>query len=120
MGEPVIMCVCVCVHACVRGERERESSCFENMHVDRTYKKCGFSSCFLCSRSITSQKKYCHTTQNTPLSGNNAMKFSTQVSEAHAAARVKGPDAADFDHEACIEAFQQLLSNSPWTHIFNT
>ena len=48
------------------------------------------------------------------------MKFSTQVSEAHAAARVKGPDAADFDHEACIEAFQQLLSNSPWTHIFNT
>ena len=56
----------------------------------------------LCSRSITSQKKYCHTTQNTTLSGNNAMKFSTQVSEAHAAARVKGPDAADFDHEACI------------------
>ena len=53
---------------------------------------------------------------NTTLSGNNAMKFSTQVSEAHAAARVNGPDAADFDHEACIEAFQQLLSNSPWTH----
>ena len=66
------------------------------------------------------RKSICHTTQNTPLSGNNAMKFSNQVSEAHAAARVKGPDAADFDHEACIEAFQQLLPNSPWTPIFKT
>ena len=48
------------------------------------------------------------------------MKFSTQVSEAHAAARVKGPDAADFGRKACTEAFQQLLSNSPWTLIFKT
>ena len=38
------------------------------------------------------------------------MKFSTQLSEVQAAARVKGPEAAD------IQAFQQLLSNSPWTH----
>ena len=112
------MCVCVCVHACVRWERE--NSCFKHTHIDRTYEKCGFSSGFLCSRSITSQKKYCHTTQNTTPSGNNAMKFSNQVSEAHAAARVKGPDAADFGRKACTEAFQQLLSNSPWTHIFKT
>ena len=56
---------------------------------------------------ITGQKKHCHTTQNTATpSANNAMKFSTEVSEAHAAARVKGPEAADVDNKACIEAFQ--------------
>ena len=43
------------------------------------------------------------------------MEFSTQVSEAHAAARVKDPEAGDVDNRARIEAFQQLLSNSPWT-----
>ena len=107
MGEPVIMCV----------RLERENSCFKNTHIDRTYEKCGFSSGFLCSKSITSQKKYCHTTQNTPLSGNNAMKFSTQVSEAHTAARVKGPDAADFDHEAC---FDQKLALRRFNNFFRT
>ena len=59
---------------------------------------------------ITSQKKHCHATQNTTTaSGNNAMIFS---SEAHAAAKVKSPEAAGVDNKACIEAFQHLLSNS--------
>ena len=63
-----------------------------------------------------SEKKHCHTTQNTATpSGNNAIKFSAEVSEAHAAARVKGPDAANIDNRACIEAFQQPLLNPPWT-----
>ena len=60
-------------------------------------------------------------TQNTATpSGNNAMKFSAEVSEAHAAARVKGPDAANNDNKAGIEAFQQPLLNPPWTqdHFF--
>ena len=43
------------------------------------------------------------------------MKFSAEVSEAHAAARVKGPESVDVDNKACIEACQQRLSNSPWT-----
>ena len=43
------------------------------------------------------------------------MKFGAEVSEAHAAARVKGPEAADIDNKVCTEAFQQLLSNPPWT-----
>ena len=59
---------------------------------------------------ITSQKMHCHTTQSTATpSGNNAMKFSAEVSGAHVAARVKGPEAANIDNKACIEAFQQLL-----------
>ena len=33
----------------------------------------------------------------------------------HEATRVKGPEAADVDNKACTEAFQQLLSNLPWT-----
>ena len=66
---------------------------------------------------ITSEKKHCHTTQNTAAqSRNNAMKFSAEVSEVHAAARVKGPEAAGIDNKACVEGFQQLLSNLPWTH----
>ena len=69
----------------------------------------------LCSRSITSQKKYCHTTQNTTLSGNNAMKFSTQVSKTHAA--TQGQDAADFDHEAC---FDQKLALRRFNNSFRT
>ena len=65
---------------------------------------------------ITSQKKLCDTTQNTATpSGNNAMKFSTEVSEAHAAARVKGPETVDVDNKARMEAVQQLLLNSLWT-----
>ena len=52
---------------------------------------------------ISSQKKLCHTTQNTATpSENNAIKFSTEVSEAQAAARVKGPEAADVDNKVCI------------------
>ena len=43
------------------------------------------------------------------------MKFSTEVSEAHVAARVKGPKVADIDNKVCIEVLQQLLSNLPWT-----
>ena len=43
------------------------------------------------------------------------MKFNAVVAEVHAAARVKGPEAANVDNKVCIEAFQQLLSNSPWT-----
>ena len=43
------------------------------------------------------------------------MKFIAEVSVTHAAARVKGPEAADLDNKVCIEAFQQLLLNSPWT-----
>ena len=35
------------------------------------------------------------------------------ISDTHAA--LKGPEAADVDNKACIEAFQQLLSNSPRT-----
>ena len=65
---------------------------------------------------ITSQKKHCYTTQNTTTaSGSNAMIFNTGVSEAHAAARVKSPEAAGVDNKACIEVFQHLLSNSLWT-----
>jgi len=45
------------------------------------------------------------------------MKFSTQVSEAHTAARVKGPDAADFDHEAC---FDQKLALRRFNNFFRT
>ena len=41
------------------------------------------------------------------------MKFSAEISKAYAAARVEGPEAADVDNKAYIEAFQQLLSNSP-------
>ena len=45
---------------------------------------------------ITSQQKRCHTAQNTANpSGNNALKFSAEVSKVHVAARVKGPEAAD-------------------------
>ena len=43
------------------------------------------------------------------------MIFNTEDSEAHAAARVKSPEAAGVDNKACIEAFQHLLSNSLWT-----
>ena len=48
-------------------------------------------------------------------SGNNAMKFSAEISEAHAAARVKGLEAANVDNKAYTEVFQQHLLNSPWT-----
>ena len=65
---------------------------------------------------VTSQKKKCQTTQNTATpSGSNAMKFSTEVSEVHAATRIKSPEAADANNKVCIEAFQQLLSTSPGT-----
>ena len=37
------------------------------------------------------------------------MKFSTQVSEAHAAARVKGPDAADFDQKLALRRFNNFF-----------
>ena len=40
------------------------------------------------------------------------MTFSAQISEWHAAASVKGPEAADVVNKACTEAFQHLLSNS--------
>ena len=43
------------------------------------------------------------------------MKFSTEVSDALAAARVEGPEAADADNKVYIAAFQQLLLNSPCT-----
>ena len=43
------------------------------------------------------------------------MKFSAEVSEAHAAVRVKGPEAANVDDKTCIEVFQQLLLNVPRT-----
>ena len=67
---------------------------------------------FLLFQVITSQKKHCHTTQNTATtSGNNAMKFSAEVSKVHAAARVKGPEAANVNNKACTEMFKQLLSN---------
>ena len=57
-----------------------------------------------------SEKKHCHTTQNTATpSGNNAVQFSTEVSKAHAAARFKGPEAADIDNKACIEALQNFF-----------
>ena len=58
---------------------------------------------------ITSHRKHCHATQSTATpSGNNAMKFSAEVSEAHAAAEVKGPGAADGDNcSHLIEAFQR-------------
>ena len=44
-------------------------------------------------------------------------RFNTEVSEVPAAAKVKGPEAANFDNKvcSCTEAFQQLLSNSPLT-----
>ena len=71
---------------------------------------------FLFFKIITSQKKHCHTTQNTATqSGNIATKLNAVVSEVLATARVKGPEAAKVDNKACIEAFQQLLSNSLWT-----
>ena len=58
----------------------------------------------------------CHMTENTTTpSGNNPMKFSAKVSKAHAAARAKGPEAANIDNKVCIEVLQQLLSNLPWT-----
>ena len=43
------------------------------------------------------------------------MKFSAEVSEAHAATRIKGPEAANIDNKTCIGVFQQLLWNWPWT-----
>ena len=62
-----------------------------------------------------SEKKLCHTTQNTATpSGNNTMKFSAEVLKTQAAVRAKGPEAADVDNKACIEA-SQFLSNWPWT-----
>ena len=39
------------------------------------------------------------------------MKFSAEVSKVHAAARVKGPEAANVNNKACTEMFKQLLSN---------
>ena len=48
---------------------------------------------------ITSHTKHFHTTQRTTTpSGNKAIKFSTGVSEAHEAAEVKGPEAANLDN----------------------
>ena len=44
-------------------------------------------------------------------------EFSAGVSEAHVAATVKGPEAADVDNKVYTKAFQQLLSNSPWTQM---
>ena len=61
---------------------------------------------------ITSQKKLYHTstTQNTATpSGNTVMKFSAEVSEAHAAARVKGPEAANVDNEAALRRFNNFF-----------
>ena len=50
--------------------------------TEGTAKKCGPSSCFLCSRLPVTQKHF-HTTQSTATpSGNNAMKFSAEVSGA--------------------------------------
>ena len=43
------------------------------------------------------------------------MKFSAEVSEALAAARLRGPEAANFDNTVCIKVFQHLLLNLPWT-----
>ena len=63
-------------------------------------------------------KEHCHTTQSTTTpSENNAVKFGAEVSEAHAAARVKGPEPANVDNKTCIEAFQQPPLNSSWTQI---
>ena len=108
MGEPVIICVCVCV--CVRAcmcererlrerkrDRDQENGSLKLCTLtEATDEKGELSSCYLCSRSlpvrksiVIQQKRHCHTTQNTATpSGNNAMKFSAEVSEVHAAARV--------------------------------
>ena len=52
-------------------------------------------------------KEHCHTTQSTTTPPeNNAVKFGAEVSEAHAAARVKGPEAAGIDNKACIDSNQ--------------
>ena len=115
------VCVCVFICVCVRVweiERERERTVYFKICTltERTDEICELSACFHCSRSLPVRKKHCYMTQNTTTaSGSNAMIFNTGVSEAHAAARVKSLEAADVDNKACVEVFQHLLSNSPWT-----
>ena len=46
-------------------------------------------------------------------SGYNAMKFSAEVSEAHAAARVKCPDAADVDNKLALRHFNNFFQTRP-------
>ena len=114
----VHVCVCVCVCVCVREREIRRTVMLKICTLtERTDGKCELSSCLLCFRSVLVRKKayisynteYCNSLRK------YAMKFSTEVSEAHAAARVKGSESADGDSKACIHAFQQLLSSSPWT-----
>ena len=130
----VCVCVCVCVYVCVcvrtcmhvcacvwerQTERERKReirrSYLRNMHIDKSIRwKMWIFFMFLFFKIITSKKKHCHTTQNTATpSGNNATKLNAEVSEVLATARVISPEAAEVDNKACIEAFQQLLFNSP-------
>ena len=54
---------------------------------------------FSLNQIITSLTKCCHRIQSTATpSGNKAMKFSAEVLEVHAAAKVKSPAAADIDN----------------------
>ena len=112
----VCVCVCVCVHVCMCArERGRGRQKEQDQEDLRTDKKCELSSGFLCSWLLPVREKPCQTQYTATPSGNNAMKFCAEVLEAYAAASVKGPEAANIDNTACIEAFQQLLSNLPWT-----
>ena len=138
MGEPVARCVCVCVCVCVcafacmceierlterERDREREREIlgaqlflkYAHWQKDQI-KNVNFLHISFIEGHYQSEKKHCHTKQNTATpSGNDAMKFSTEVSELHAAARVKGPEAAGIDNKVYIEAFKPFLSNLPWT-----
>ena len=63
-----------------------------------TWKMWTFFRCPLF-KIVTGHAKYCHTTQCTATwSGNDAVKVGAEVSEAHAAAKVKGLEAAVVDN----------------------
>ena len=48
---------------------------------------------------ITGHTNHCHTTQSsTTPSGNNARKFSAEVSDVNVAAKAQGPQVADLDN----------------------
>ena len=99
------LCVCVCVCERDQGnsvcERERDRG---NIYLKK--KKVHFQKAkeeekifvFSLIKIITSHTKHCQTTQSTTTPpGHNAMKFSAEVSAAHVAAKVKGPEPAHID-----------------------
>ena len=107
---------CACVRACVRersGEQlfkkyeQWQNELMKNvkfLHVSFVQGH------YQSEEALSYDTKYCNSTGKW-----SAKKFTAKVSEAHAAARVKGAEAANVENKVCIAAFQRLLSNLPWT-----